>query len=34
VVGSVPDSGMTFGLLGSVFAGLAGVRSKFGAKRS
>jgi len=31
---TVPDSGMTLGLLGSVFAGLTGLRSKFGAKRA
>src|SRR5580658_9560215 len=30
----VPDSGMTLGLLGSVLAGLAGLRSKFGPNRA
>jgi hypothetical protein len=31
---NVPDGGMTLGMVGSVFLGLAGLRSKFGANRS
>jgi hypothetical protein len=31
---SVPDGGMTLGMVGSVFMGLTGLRSKFGAKRA
>jgi hypothetical protein len=34
VSGAVPDSGMTMTMLGSVMMGLAGLRSKFGAKRA
>lgn len=33
-VTAVPDSGLTLGMAGSVFMGLAGLRSKFGAKRA